>query len=152
MVDELAQSSRDDPGIHLSTARNVAPADESRRHSAASRHARRPARWPRSAPIAWWSELNLDTREAIKAGNYASAYGIAAHTGLAPDDGLNYSEAEFMAGWTALRFLKDPQSALVAFPEHRADRDATHQRRKAHITGRGRVFEAQGDLVHAWQQ
>ena len=64
-------------------------------------------------PARWWEELNLDTREAIKATDYASAYAIASHSGLTAGDGLDYSEAQFLAGWIALRFLKDPATALT---------------------------------------
>src|SRR5208282_1131577 len=66
-------------------------------------------------PSRWWDELNLDARTALQSSDYTSAYGIAAHTGLASDTGTNYSEAEFLAGWIALRFLKDPQTALIHF-------------------------------------
>jgi len=103
------------------------------------------------SPTRWWDELSLDTREAIKAGNYAGAYAIAAHTGLTPDDGLNYSEAEFLAGWMALRFLKDPQAALVHFKNIAQAVSRPISVAKAHYW-EGRVFEAQGDLAHAWQQ
>ena len=46
-------------------------------------------------------------------GNPGTAYALVSDTGL--DSGNEFSEAEFLAGWIALRFLKDPQAALPHF-------------------------------------
>src|SRR5204863_4311006 len=61
-------------------------------------------------PDGWWSERRLDCRIALNAGQPRIAYTIAAKHG--PISGDDYVEAEFLAGWIALRFLNEPQTAL----------------------------------------
>jgi len=58
----------------------------------------------------WWSERRIDCRLALNAGQSRIAYEIAAEHG--PISGDAYIEAEFLAGWIALRFLGDPETAL----------------------------------------
>jgi soluble lytic murein transglycosylase len=70
-------------------------------------------------PAAWWAELNLASRNALQVKDYRTAYLIAANTGLSPQTtssaGTEFTEAQFLAGWLALRFINDPQKALVHF-------------------------------------
>lgn len=101
-------------------------------------------------PSRWWAELNLAAREALQTSSYSSAYAITAHTGLTPDDGTEYSEAQFMAGWIALRFLKDPHSALVHFQNLAQAVSRPISRARANYW-EGRAYEAAGDLASAWQ-
>jgi soluble lytic murein transglycosylase len=61
----------------------------------------------------WWTERRINCRGALNDGNPRVAYEIAAKHGLVSGDG--YIEAEFLAGWIALRFLGDPHSALRHF-------------------------------------
>ena len=113
--------------------------------------ARTDARNGENQSARWWEELDLDTREAIKATDYASAYAIASHSGLTAGDGLDYSEAQFLAGWIALRFLKDPATALTHFRNIAQSVTRPISRAKAHYW-EGRAYEAAGDLAQAWQQ
>jgi len=63
-------------------------------------------------PEQWWSDRNLVTREALKAGRYDLAYDIVPSTrGFR----TGFMEGEFLAGWIALRFLHKPESALGHF-------------------------------------
>jgi soluble lytic murein transglycosylase len=75
---------------------------------------------------------------------------LTADTGL--DASTNeYSEAQFMAGWIALRWLRDPHSALAHF---RSLADAVTRpisKARAHYW-EGRCYEAEGDLAQAAQQ
>ena len=57
----------------------------------------------------WWSERRINCRLALNAGQPRIAYEIAAEHG--PISGDAYVEAEFLAGWIALRFLGDPETA-----------------------------------------
>lgn len=66
----------------------------------------------------WWSERRLDCRIALNAGQPRIAYAIAAKHG--PISGDAYVEAEFLAGWIALRFLGEPTTALEHFHALRA--------------------------------
>ncbi|MFQ5563633.1 MAG: transglycosylase SLT domain-containing protein [Parvularculaceae bacterium] len=67
-------------------------------------------------PQAWWSERELLMRWALKNGRFADAYAMAAGAGLDPkDDYADFAEAEFDAGWIALRFLNEPERAETHF-------------------------------------
>ncbi|MBV9062052.1 MAG: lytic transglycosylase domain-containing protein [Alphaproteobacteria bacterium] len=61
----------------------------------------------------WWSEVNLAARTAIQDGSYATAHFLAAGSGLLP--GNEYADAEFLAGWLDLRFLRNPREARMHF-------------------------------------
>jgi soluble lytic murein transglycosylase len=61
----------------------------------------------------WWTERRINCRGALNDGQPKVAYEIAAKHGLVSGDG--YIEAEFLAGWIALRFLNDPNTALSHF-------------------------------------
>jgi soluble lytic murein transglycosylase len=99
-------------------------------------------------PNAWWSELNIATRDALQTRDYASAYRIAANTGLTAADSTNYTEAQFLAGWIALRFLNQPDTALNHFHllAKAAARPISRGRAYYWI---GRAHEAAGNLADA---
>jgi soluble lytic murein transglycosylase len=61
----------------------------------------------------WWIERRLNCRAALNAGQSRIAYEIAVKHGLISGDA--YVEAEFLAGWIALRFLNEPNYALGHF-------------------------------------
>jgi len=64
-------------------------------------------------PDAWWVERRVLSRELVDAGDMKSAYGIAAaHSAESP---ANAADAEFHAGWYALRGLDDPATAAKHF-------------------------------------
>ncbi len=66
----------------------------------------------------WWAERRINCRGALNDGKPRVAYEIAAKHGLVTGD--SYIEAEFMAGWIALRFLNEPHTALRHFLSLRA--------------------------------
>lgn len=61
----------------------------------------------------WWAECNVQARDALAAGDAAMALKIVQHAGLSAGD--QYAEQQFLAGFIALRFLKEPATALVHF-------------------------------------
>lgn len=61
----------------------------------------------------WWDERQLLMRWALKNGRFADAYALAAGHRLT--EGGDYAEAEFYAGWIALRFLNAPARAETHF-------------------------------------
>jgi soluble lytic murein transglycosylase len=64
---------------------------------------------------AWWIERRVLSRELLDLGDAQSAYRIAAaHVAESP---VNSVDAEFHAGWYALRFLNDPRTAARHFQE-----------------------------------
>jgi peptidoglycan lytic transglycosylase len=60
-----------------------------------------------------WSERHLLARRALKDGDYATAYTLAAGHGMTK--GAQFADGEFLAGWLALRKLQDPILALSHF-------------------------------------
>lgn len=66
----------------------------------------------------WWIERRVNVRAALNDGQPRTAYKIAAKHGLeAERDNLPYQfvEGEFLAGWIALRYLDEPETALRHF-------------------------------------
>ena len=61
----------------------------------------------------WWIERRINVRAALNDGHPRTAYEIAAKHGLASGD--SFIEAEFLAGWVALRYLDEPTTALRHF-------------------------------------
>ncbi|SCA55076.1 conserved exported hypothetical protein [Candidatus Terasakiella magnetica] len=70
---------------------------------------------PKNLPYAhvWWKQRVIMARQAIREGHYSEAYRMVTNHGL--DYGANYADAEWIAGWIQLRFLKDPNLALEHF-------------------------------------
>lgn len=64
-------------------------------------------------PAAWWTEQHILARRAIERSDHALAYRLAADHGQS--DGLAFAQAEFLAGWLALRFLDRPEDASRHF-------------------------------------
>lgn len=64
-------------------------------------------------PARFWDERNLLMRWALKNGRFMDAYEMANAHGL--EDGLDLADAEFNAGWIALRFLEEPARAEAHF-------------------------------------
>ena len=65
-------------------------------------------------PEEWWEERQRHIREMLNEGDAATAYELAS----GPNDGLEHwdlSEAEFLAGWIAFRFLNKPDAARKHF-------------------------------------
>ena len=61
----------------------------------------------------WWVERRIISRDLMEKNNHRLAYKVAANQAGGGETTLQ--EAYFHAGWYALRFLNDPQSALKHF-------------------------------------
>ena len=61
----------------------------------------------------WWTERRLLARKLLDAGDPATAYAVASGYNATTDS--TRIDAEFHAGWIALRFLKDAEAAEVHF-------------------------------------
>ncbi|MBT7898678.1 MAG: lytic transglycosylase domain-containing protein [Rhodospirillales bacterium] len=70
---------------------------------------------PKSVPYAhlWWRERGALARRALRKGNITIAYDLAKDH--RQKKGAELADAEWLAGWIALRFLKDPKLALGHF-------------------------------------
>ncbi len=75
----------------------------------------------------WWRERSILARRALRKGHISEAYRLVKGHGL--EQGPAFAEAEWLAGWIMLRFLKEHATALrhfkamytsVAFPISRA--------------------------------
>ena len=60
-----------------------------------------------------WLERRLMILNLIRDRDYATAYELAAANGMS--EGADFSDAEFVAGWLALRYLNRPEDALAHF-------------------------------------
>jgi soluble lytic murein transglycosylase len=64
-------------------------------------------------PAAWWVERQTIARRVLSTGNAQLAYRIAEQHG--PLEGVADSEAEFLLGYIALRYMKNPADAFDHF-------------------------------------
>ncbi|CAA7624696.1 lytic transglycosylase domain-containing protein [Magnetospirillum sp. SS-4] len=93
-------------------------------------------------PDLWWQERAILARRALQKGHVSRAYQAAADHGL--EGGTQYVDAEFLAGWIALRFLDDRETAITHFT--RLHEWASHPLSRARAAyWAGRAFEAGGD-------
>ncbi len=97
-------------------------------------------------PESWWLERKMLLRWAIEEKRFEDAYAMAASHGLEP--GVEFSEAEFFAGWLALRFLNDPERADVHFKALTATVTAPISLARG-LYWMGRAAEARGDVDEA---
>ena len=66
-------------------------------------------------PDKWWTERAILARTLMQKQKYKSAYDLTSRHALSPTDAADYADAEWMSGWIALRYLKNPQHALQHF-------------------------------------
>lgn len=64
-------------------------------------------------PEKWWIERKILARKAMEEGAYDVAYAITHNHGL--ESGADFADAEWLAGWMALRYLDKPKAALKHF-------------------------------------
>jgi len=100
-------------------------------------------------PDLWWVERNYLARRAISADRMKEAYEIATHHDLV--DGAHFVDAEFLAGWVALRFLHDPKTALTHFAQlYNAARFPVSLARGAYWAGRAAAALGDKDGAAEW--
>jgi soluble lytic murein transglycosylase len=80
-------------------------------------------------PELWARERILLARRAVANGDYQRAYDVVSKHDV--HDGVQFADAEWLAGWIALRFLRQPRIALGHF--------ATMYDRVKHPNSRGRA-------------
>jgi soluble lytic murein transglycosylase len=68
---------------------------------------------PSGQTDAWWNERQQLARDLLAAGHAADAYAVTVPHGQTK--GIAFAEAEFLAGWIALRHLKKPAEGLKHF-------------------------------------
>lgn len=71
---------------------------------------------PAPAVAAWWQERNIAARKSLEDGNVDRAYRLSSDHKIAPAKDLtSFVEAEFLAGWIALRRLNRAEAARAHF-------------------------------------
>ena len=100
-------------------------------------------------PAAWWAERQAIARRVLAGGNAELAYRIVEQHGLI--DGNAFSEAQFLLGYIALRYMKQPALAFDHFSRILTRVDTPYAKARAGYWG-GRAADAQGksDLAAKW--
>ncbi len=100
----------------------------------------------RPNPGLWWDEQAVLARDALADGRISQAYGLAAHNDLKSAGDL--AEAEWLAGWIAFQFLKDPNLAEGHF-RRLYDNVSTPVSRSRGAYWLGRTASEKGDAAKA---
>jgi soluble lytic murein transglycosylase len=100
-------------------------------------------------PAAWWAERQAIARRVLAAGNAELAYRIVEQHGLI--EGNAFSEAQFLLGYIALRYMKQPALAFEHFSRILTRVSTPYAKARAGYWG-GRAADAQGksDLAAKW--
>jgi soluble lytic murein transglycosylase len=98
----------------------------------------------------WWTEHNIQARDALTAGDAALALRLVTHAGLRGDED-DYYEQQFLGGFIELRFLKEARAALPWFRRMEAAVGRPISKAKAEYW-QGRALDAQGDAAGAMTQ
>ncbi|MFV3130158.1 transglycosylase SLT domain-containing protein [Niveispirillum sp. KHB5.9] len=94
----------------------------------------------------WWVERHILARRLMEKEQYARAYALVSDHGA--KDGLAFAQAEFLAGWLALRKLNKPDEALKHFETlFRGTTSPVSRSRGAYWAGR--ALDAMGDKERA---
>lgn len=100
----------------------------------------------RPNPGLWWDEQAVLARDALADGRISQAYGLAAQNDLKSPGDL--AEAEWLAGWIAFQFLKDPGLAEGHF-KRLYDNVSTPVSRSRGAYWLGRAATGKGDATKA---
>ncbi len=137
---------RDDPGLIYDRVRWRRQKDQDEDAIELLSH---PAR-NQVRPELWWQERAILARRALQKGLVSRAYQVAADHAL-DARAAQYGDAEFMAGWVALRFLDDRETAAAHF-QRMWDAVSTplSKSRAAYWSGRAAEMLGQGSVARSW--
>lgn len=99
-------------------------------------------------PEIWFPERAVLARRSIVAGRAREAFDAVRNHGVRPEHGANFVEAEFLAGWIALRHLNEPATATPYF-QRLAEAARTPVSRARGAYWMGRTLEAQNQAAQA---
>lgn len=71
------------------------------------------AQGPLPSPERWWRERHIMARDALKIPAYDVSYQLTSENYM--ESGGGFADAEFLAGWIALRYQQRPEVALTHF-------------------------------------
>ncbi len=102
-------------------------------------------------PEAWWPERQTLARRLLTINQAARAYALVANNQLTETSPL--TDAEFLAGWIALRFLKDPAKAAPHFERlYNAAKYPITLARAAYWAGRAADAQGKPEDGTAWYE
>jgi len=97
----------------------------------------------------WWLERHIIIRRFLEQKRYTEAYKLAKNHGL--KTGLPFAQAEWLAGWIALRFLNEPADAFTHFQILHGNVSSPISRsRAAYWAGRAMATAGQNDIANQW--
>jgi len=100
-------------------------------------------------PDLWWNEREILARGTLAKGNITEAYTIIKNHGAT--DAVSLSEAEWLAGFIAMKFLKDGEAALVHFAKvYDTVQLPQNLSRAAYWTGRAAESLGRADIAAEW--
>ncbi|MCB2106188.1 MAG: lytic transglycosylase domain-containing protein [Rhodobacteraceae bacterium] len=100
-------------------------------------------------PDLWFKERDLLARDALEHGKFREAYTIITNYGAT--DAVSVSDAEWLAGWIALRHLGDGEAALAHFEKvYDTVQLAANLSRAAYWVGRSAEHLGRGDIADQW--
>lgn len=100
-------------------------------------------------PDLWWRERQILARDSLEHGDARQAYTIITNHGAL--DPVSVSEAEWLAGWVALRFLNDGNTALQHFEKvYDTVQLAANLSRAAYWVGRSAEALGRPDIAADW--
>lgn len=140
LLDSVPSSLKDDPIFLFARAQY---ARRTERWKEAADLLQRAPKDPRAMgrPDEWWEEKRIVSRKLLDLGDPKTAYRVVVgHTGSSP---ANQAEADFHAGWYALRFLDNPSVAMKHFAAVAEDSSKPVTRSRAYYW-MGRAAEAGG--------
>jgi soluble lytic murein transglycosylase len=135
LVAALPPALRDDPGLALERARSLRRTDHDQEAASLLVQTKDAAN-----PAAFWAERNLLARKLLHDGDPKTAYAVVVANGQTGDEAR--ADADFLAGFIALRMLHDPVKAAPHFAEL-AQSHAAITLGRAHYW-LGRVLAAEG--------
>ncbi|MDA5556843.1 lytic transglycosylase domain-containing protein [Shimia sp. MMG029] len=101
-------------------------------------------------PEEWAPRRRSLIRSQMRAGNYRTAYALAATHRLTPEAGYAYADCEWLAGYLALRYLDRPEEAAAHFLRFAQAVETPISLGRAGYW-MGRAYEALGDMATAQQ-
>ena len=99
----------------------------------------------------WWKERAILVRRLMHKGHISQAYDIARKHGL--DSGKSFVEAEWIAGWIALRFLNEGRKAFKHFEAvYNGSKYPISRARGAYWAGRASETFAKSEQIKIWHK
>jgi len=97
----------------------------------------------------WWKLKNYIARELLETRQYKQAYAIVSNHALT--DACDSTEAEWFAGWLALRYLKKPQDAIKHFENlYASSKSSISLSRGAYWLGRSYKALGKNESAKTW--